>query len=119
MRSLRIIILFLACFGIFTFCNKDKAMQVEPCNVLGSSFSQDILPIFETNCSTSGCHDAATNSGGYTWDNHNIISSNIDYILHVINHDPGYPTMPKNLPKLNDTIIQKIQCWADNGALDN
>jgi len=119
MRPLRIIIFFFLSFGFFTFCNKDKAMQVEPCNVLGSSFSQDILPIFETNCTVSGCHDAATNSGGFTWDSHTIISSNIDYILHVINHDPGYPTMPKNSPKLNDTIIQKIQCWADNGAPDN
>ena len=73
------------------------------------------LNFFQTNVTIEN----STFNNIYSEDAVNVISSNIDYILHVINHDPGYPTMPKNSPKLNDTIIQKIQCWADNGAPDN
>ena len=111
--------LFILVIILATSCTKDVAEPAVPCEVLTSSFNSDILPIFTTNCAISGCHNLATSSGGFAWETHAVISANVEYILHVINHEPGYPKMPKNKSKLHDTLIQKIQCWYDNGTPDN
>ena len=33
-------------------------------------FESEVLPIFQTNCATSGCHDAASNQKGYILDSY-------------------------------------------------
>ena len=33
-------------------------------------FERDVLPIFQSNCAKSGCHDAGAHKGGYALDNH-------------------------------------------------
>ena len=41
-------------------------------------FESDVLPIFHSYCAKSGCHDAATASNGYVFDNYtNIIAKGI------------------------------------------
>lgn len=41
-------------------------------------FSQDVLPVFQSNCSRSGCHNATTAADGYVLDSYaNIIRRGI------------------------------------------
>lgn len=101
-------------------CKKD---QVPPAIELACtddvSYSADILPLINLNCSTSGCHDANTAASGYDLSTYASISANASEILAVLNHESGVTAMPFGQPKLADTIIDKFACWKANGALEN
>ena len=102
---------------VFLACKKDQ-VPVTACadNV---SFSAEIAPLINQNCSTSGCHDAATAASGYDLSNHLSIKANADIILSVMNHSSGVSPMPQGQSKLADSLIAKFECWKANGSLDN
>ncbi len=104
-------------------CNKDKTL-IEP--VVDNSacpdtisFAATVEPLIQANCSTSGCHDAATATSGYNLEGYVNISTNANIISDVINHNSGPTPMPFGQPKLNDTLIQQFDCWVAQGTLDN
>lgn len=104
-------------------CNKDKT-QIEPIVEPGEcpdtiSFATTVEPLIQANCSTSGCHDAATASQGYNLEGYTNISANASAISNVINHNGGVTPMPFGQPKLNDTLIKQFDCWVSQGTLDN
>lgn len=76
-----------------------------------------VQPLISTNCTTSGCHDATSASGGYVFETYSQIGTNADIILKAIRHD-GIQ-MPKNLPKLADSLATKLNCWIVQGKLEN
>jgi hypothetical protein len=96
-------------------CTKEKTPS--PALVCNDtiSFSTDVLPIITDNC--MGCHSAG-NSTGYTFSNHANIKSNINAIIGSMKNE-GFKLMPQGGPKLADDIIQKIECWKNQGTLDN
>jgi hypothetical protein len=107
-------------------CYNDKYDKLYPigtvaCDTSTVTFAADILPIFNAKCNTSGCHDAATNSGGYTYTTHAGAQPGAlnGKILGTINWSAGYSAMPKNLPKLSTCEINKISRWINQGALNN
>ena len=110
-------------FLLITSCAKDQTPEpvvVEPdvCDSIPKSFSVDVQPIFDTHCVS--CHNAANNfANGQSWETHAEISANIDNILTAINHQAGATAMPYQLPKLSDSLIQVIECWASDGAPNN
>lgn len=87
-------------------------------------FERDILPIFVTECSQSGCHDAASHAEGYTLDNYDdIVRKGIV---------PGNPAaskiyqsllgnseerMPQGEAQLSDDKIALIKKWIVAGAI--
>jgi len=91
-------------------------------------FEQDVLPIFQTNCAKSGCHDAESHKSGYTLDNYkDVIKKGIV---------PGNPAasviwqsismkvfnvsqMPINAPKLTASELDVIRRWIGTGAIDS
>lgn len=77
------------------------------------SFSNDVLPIIQNNC--TGCHD---NSNGYTFTNHQNIFDNYAAIVGAMK-GVGYQLMPQGGPALPDSVIQKIQCWVNQGMKNN
>lgn len=105
-------------------CNKDKT-QIEPVVVDPSecpdtiSFAATVEPMIQTNCSTSGCHNAGSASAGYNLEGYANISANASIISDVINHNSGPTPMPFGQPKLNDTLIQQFDCWVSQGTQDN
>jgi len=102
---------------VFTSCEKDKVGGNLPYpDVICSdtiSFVNDVLPIIQNNC--TGCHN---NSNGYTFTNHQNISSNYAAIIGSM-QGLGYQLMPKGLPAIPDSVIQKIQCWVNQGMKNN
>ena len=103
----------------FPACKKDKA----PVAVLSDcadtiSFSNQILPILNNNCNTSGCHGNGSAAGGYDLTNHAGVSTNAQIILSAIRHETASP-MPLGANQLADSLIQQFSCWKQQGLLDN
>ena len=104
-------------------CKYDKEVlepeiiiNAEVCDSVTTSFSADILPLLQQNCTP--CHVDAS-SAGISVNSHSEIESNKDIILSSIKHEDGTQNMPRSADKLSDENIEKLECWILNGALDN
>ncbi len=106
----------------FQSCRKDKVPVIiaDPGDCPDTiSFATQVEPIMVANCSTSGCHDAASQANGYNLEGHANIATNANDILTVIKHEGGMTPMPYNAPKLADSLIQQFECWTAQGKLNN
>lgn len=90
----------------------------------GLCFETDILPIFQSYCAKSGCHDAATASDNYVLDTYNnIISRGINpgnaadskiYEVLVEDGDDRMPQQPND--PLSAAQISLVAQWINEGA---
>lgn len=107
----------IAILVLATSCLKDKVGDNLPYPEVTCSdtisFSNDVLPIIQNNCTS--CHD---NSNGYTFTNHHNIADNYAAIIGSMKGQ-GYQQMPQASSALPDSVIQKIQCWVNQGLKDN
>ena len=119
---MRILFLTLS-FFLFLFivnCSKDKALPTNNTNnnicdsVDSVSFSNDIEPILNGN-GCYGCHSSTSP----LFNDYNTVYNNKEDILLAIQHDLSKSPMPKGMPKLNDSLINKVYCWIENGAPNN
>lgn len=119
---MRLLIIFTVGFLALCSCRKDKVESVTPvednCDST-VSFVNDVKPILSINCSTSGCHDENTASGGYRFVTYDQIEAETKMILRVMRHESGVSPMPKDGAKLSDSTIQTIECWKQQGKLYN
>lgn len=112
MKNTVIIIVILLNF--LTSCRKDKVQVYPNANCSDTvSFNNEILPLIQNNC--TGCHD---NQNGYTFTNHSNISANSNAIIGSMRNN-GYQLMPKGGSALDDSIIQRIECWVNQGKMNN
>lgn len=111
--SFIVVSLFLV---VTTSCRKDKVTSTLDPNCTDTIyFSQEILPLITDNCAS--CHDVG-NTTGYTFTNHTNISANASSALNAMRGD-GFQLMPQNGPALNDSLIEKFNCWINQGKLNN
>lgn len=111
--SLFIIVLTLT--GLFS-CTREKVTPIDQqCNTT-ISFANDVMPIMQANC--IGCHEPGNASGGYDLSSYTAISANATAVLGSMKAS-GYQLMPQGGPALEDSTIQKIACWIQQGKLDN
>ncbi|GAA4466963.1 hypothetical protein GCM10023093_21980 [Nemorincola caseinilytica] len=111
---------------IATGCYNDKYEELYPkgtvvCDTTTVAFAGDIKPILDSKCNTSGCHDAATASGGYNFTTHAGVQPAMlnGRILGSVKWMSGFSAMPKDLPKLSQCEIDKMTRWMNQGALNN
>jgi hypothetical protein len=93
-------------------------MDARDCTgVTTPTFNNDVSLIMNTSCATSGCHNIGTGASGIVLNNYSNTKSAFEShdFLCAINHGDGCSNMPKNSPKLHDTLIEKITCWAKSG----
>ncbi len=106
---------------ILTSSCKHDATNIE--NLPEISFKLDVLPVFQTGCAISGCHNAATSKGDRVYDSYQNIMRDIDpgnpdnSKAYKILFDPFQP-MPPQTPILEEDRI-KIRLWILQGANDN
>ena len=118
------IILLLVAFVITVIsCTKHQAAQyVGTCDPNVIYFNKDILPLLNSNCAMSGCHDAKEAAAGY----------NFTYYYGVMSAvSAGNPTgsklytsllsidrrrMPKNAEPLSSSQMEIIYNWIAQGA---
>ncbi|MFM7667689.1 MAG: hypothetical protein ACKO7D_05815 [Bacteroidota bacterium] len=111
---MKIIYLTLFLIPFIWGCKKDKVQNYPNANCSDTvSFNNEILPLIQNNC--TGCH---TNQNGYTFTNHANISFHSTAIIGSM-RNIGYQLMPKGGPALQDSIIQRMECWVKQGKLNN
>ena len=115
---------FLFCMTIIACTNNSKEeilAQLEPCDTTTIGFANDIKPIIDQFCSTTGCHTATTMAGGRDLETFASLQMHAldDKLLSSINHESGASPMPKGSSKMDDCKIKKITRWINQGALNN
>ena len=115
--------LFLLFVGSLFSCSKDKTNEPSPCEA-NSLFENEIKPIFLNNCIS--CHNSNLNYAGIVLEEFESIVENIDHSMSEINagtmpYDEDFtPAINSSLiDVLNDTLIDKIECWILNGMENN
>jgi Planctomycete cytochrome C len=89
-------------------------------------FERDVLPIFQSNCAKSNCHDSR-GAGGYILDTYadivkkGIVPGNAEAskIFEAIDYKTGDDMMPKGAGRLPATDIEVIRLWIATGAIDS
>jgi mono/diheme cytochrome c family protein len=103
-------------------CSTDVDEVINPgdtCDTDDVSFQDDVLVMFNNSC--NGCHNASSNFGGITLDNHTDVVTVVDAgrLIGAVRHDAGFSAMPQGGAKLSDCNIDKISAWVSDGALNN
>lgn len=80
-------------------------------------YNVTIKPLIDQNCTTSGCHDAASHTAGYDLTTYTNVSANADVILASM-HGITLTLMPLG-NALPAQSIQNFQCWINQGKLNN
>jgi hypothetical protein len=122
MKSYLLLSLFvLTALGIES-CSQDKAalpttIDCSGVNASTNTYNLAVKPILDFYCAYSGCHDAATNSSGVNLEGFAAAKNAFEAkdALCTVKHEQGCSPMPQAAPKLADSLITKIQCWAENG----
>lgn len=118
-----IAITLIACLFSAAGCYYDNEEELYPsggnCTTDNMSYSQDILPILQSNCYV--CHSAAARQGNIVLEGHAALLQRVNsgQLLGAIKHQPGFSPMPQGQPQLSDCIIAKIESWVTDGALNN
>ena len=104
---------FLICLGVlFTIsCYKDKTVYFDTgAEIIRSvSFTNDIIPIFNTSCNVSGCH----NSGGQKPN----LSSPENSVIYL--WMSGKKSTPMPVGGINKDYNALILAWIKQGTLNN
>lgn len=129
-KTYRILTALIIALAVINACKHEIPLSVSgsPTPVPGGTnevcFETQILPIFQSNCAKSGCHDAASHNEDYVFDSYaNIIKKGINP-GHATNSDvyevlfeTGSKKMPRP-PNPDLTAEQKalIGRWINEGA---
>ncbi len=102
-------------------CAKDKAAKPSDvdCTTVSqaaNTYSLRVKTILNNSCTAVGCHDALLASAGInlaTYDGSKVAFESND-VLCTVKHGQGCLPMPQGAPKLADSLITYLQCWAEN-----
>lgn len=107
-----------ACVLALAFgCKKDTTSTVD-CTGVTPTYTNDIKPIMDKYCATSGCHNATSKADGRDYSTYTATKSGSgsSAFLGSIKQQSGYDKMPQGGSKLSDANIKLIECWISNGT---
>lgn len=115
-----IAVLFIVNLESCYYNNEEELVGITVCDTSAVKYNTDVSKIIETNCLV--CHSSVAKQGdivleGYA--NLKLYSDKGGRLIGAIKHLSGYSPMPKNLSKLSDCDIAKIDKWVNDGALNN
>ena len=91
-----------------------------PCNA-DTAYFTDILPIFVSNCASSGCHNSGSRRSGYELDSYTTIISR-GLSAGSANSSSVYTAMGRSMPpsgNMPSVQIALVKKWIDQGAKNN
>ncbi|MFA5417341.1 MAG: hypothetical protein WC341_02675 [Bacteroidales bacterium] len=117
--------LFIAFFTlvILNACYYDSEEALYPqnntCDTTNVTYSKSVFPIISANC--VGCHTGFGANGNTRLDSYDnvVTAANNGSLLGTIQHQSGWPGMPKDMNKLDDCSIKKIEIWVAAGTPNN
>lgn len=105
--------------SLLVACKSTKQTTAVPvatldCSNKAVTYSADIKPILEANCTK--CHNA-NEKAGYNFLKIEFVKKSVadGHLLGTIKHQKGFDKMPAYAAKLDQAIIDKIECWINNG----
>jgi hypothetical protein len=105
--------------------NSSTPTQTSSCSADSVYFGSDILPIINSNCATSGCHDAITHKEGIILTDYTHIVNRVSPFnaesssLYTVCVRGGERMPPKPMPALTQAQLSKMIIWINQGALNN
>jgi len=123
MKSVFVIVAFLISLVVLLqSCTYDKEMLLPPSNsadTVNVSFAASILPLFRANCFS--CHGNGSNLGNVSLDTYDDVKALAvsGRLLGSISHSTGFVPMPFGADKLDDSSIDAVRIWIDEGASSN
>lgn len=105
----------IAATFIVSSCNK-KPVTTATCTTT-ISYSADIVPLMSQNCTS--CHNSSNAQGGFNLTTYANVSSGSTKILKAMRHTSGTAAMPQGSAQLSSTIVDKFDCWIQQGKADN
>ena len=108
-------------------CYKDYPPAIQEIDPTTVSYNTHIVPVLETSCSTSSCHDGTTEPNLTTpvaWTNlksGGFINTTIpeeSYLYKSVSFLSGL-SMPPGGPQIPEVDQKVILAWIQNGALNN
>lgn len=130
-------ILFIAVFVMLPGCkhepeaipDPDPDPTGRPCHPDTVYFENDILPLLQSSCALSGCHDVNTQADGVNLTNYNAIiqtadvrpfnPGNSDLYERITDTDLDKIMPPPPRQSLSAEQIQMVYTWIMQGALNN
>jgi len=113
-KSPQVYYLFFTGLILLVACSKNATTDTTPlvsnCDP-STSFSKTILPLFNSTCNTSGCHDQ---NNAAPLNNFQVVHDNASQIRASVSSG----RMPRG-KTLSVTDKTAILCWIDNGAKNN
>jgi hypothetical protein len=127
MKPLVIIIVITFSLLFFESCYYDKQDLLypdgkTPCDTsVVAKFSSDVLPIMNTSCNSSGCHNTSSASSGVILDTYAGVKTQAlnGRLMGSMNQTGAYSAMPKGAAKLNSCNLAKIQQWINSNTPQN
>ena len=108
-------------FGVS--CTKDQAQPpASPSICEGDtiSYQNHIKPILDVSCIGSSCHSDIGMAGGISLEDYadvKVIADNGKFLCTI--KGIGILMPPAPVPPLDSAQIQQVECWIEQGALDN
>lgn len=106
----------------------DTTMMGVPCDPNVVYFDLDVLPILQSNCAFSGCHDAASAEDGVVLESYETVMQTADVEAFNLNDSEIYEVLvdndldermpPEPTPALSSEQINIIATWILQGAED-
>ncbi|MGB0428427.1 MAG: hypothetical protein ACPGEC_05820 [Flavobacteriales bacterium] len=119
--SPRFISLAASLILVLSACTNDnKTDEFEDCEPENISFTNDIIPIFESKC--LGCHSGSDPSGDIDLKDFSTVETlaSEGRLLSAIKQQSYYPMPPAdNGTPLSDCHIETIKTWINEGTKDN
>lgn len=113
-------VVFLASvFSSCAFNSEEELYGIVECDTTIITWEYPIKEVMEKNCVP--CHNADLHYNGVRHDVYQLelIVVNDGRLNGVVNHLPGYPQMPYQLPQLPECERLLINTWIERGAPEN
>jgi len=103
-------------------CTYDKEMLLPASNsadTVNVSFAASVEPLLRANCFS--CHGNGSNLGNISLDTYDDVKAVAvsGRLLGTISHSAGFVPMPLGADKLDDSSIDAVRIWIDEGASNN
>lgn len=102
-------------FILFSSCTKEQGEKIIDCSTSAPSYNNEIKLIINSNCLSSGCHDAGSSNGDYTtYSGLQVVALSGSLERKVVINK----TMPVS-GSLSYEDRKKIKCWISSGSPNN
>jgi len=114
-----LLVFLLYIFSSCAYNSEEELYGIEECDTSVITWEQPIGDILFENCVP--CHNEELHYNGVRHDTYEfeLIVVNDGRLNGVVNHLPGYPQMPYQLPKLPECELLLINTWLEQGAPEN